>query len=428
MKTIFIARQENLFEQFAFPHFEISEDYRIIDQILEDESIVLELAKDIPDASMGRSRTPVERTLRFLVLKHQKGLDYRGLEQSLKENLSDRWFCKYSASEKTPCFKTIQNQLTLINEETIKKINDIIMLEARKRKLTKGKRLRVDSTVTEANIHYPTDASLIADGIRVINRTVKKLKTIPKGYRSFSRKIKQQMNIIRSIGRRNKEVRQKAIRELVRIGKAVSKKIKTAQHKTIKKYKKILDKIITQTEQSLIGEKPKNRIVSIFEPDARPLPKGKANRPCEFGSAVQVQEDEKFITNWEIDKKLDDAGFLHKAIDKHKELYHKPPTELATDRGYWSPDNHQDAIDKGVKHASIPRKGKLDDEQKQYQSTRKFKELQKWRAGGEAKISLLKRMYGLRKCKYKGDKGMALCVGAGILACNLDAMARLLAG
>ena len=189
MKTLFIKRQTNLFEQFANPQFKVSEDYQIIDQVLSDENIVLELSKDFPDTVTGRNRTPVEQTLRVLVLKRQRGLDYRSLERTLKVNLEDRWFCKVSG-DNSPCFKTLQNQISQISEQAIKAINARVMSEARKRKLTKGKKMRVDSTVAEANIHYPTDSSLIIDSIKKINKTLTKLNIIPKSYRSFKRKIR----------------------------------------------------------------------------------------------------------------------------------------------------------------------------------------------------------------------------------------------
>ena len=425
MKTLFIARQTNVFEQFANPQFTISEDYQIIDQVLENEEIITELAKDFPDVSTGRNRTPAEQTLRFLVLKHQRGLDYRSLERTLKVNLEDRWFCKIT--DKTPCFKTIQNQLVCIKEETIKAINDRVMAEARKLKLTKGKKMRVDSTVTEANIHYPTDSSLIVDGIRKITKTLTRLKIIPKGYRNFKRKIKQQINLIRTIGRKNKKVREKAIKQIVKMGKVVVDKTRHFRRKSVRETREILQKIIEQTEQILRGEKPKDRIVSIHDTSARPIPKGKADKKCEFGQEVQIQEDEHFITNWEINNKTSDVEFFPRAIDKHRELFGKPPNMAATDRGYWSPDNKTYAEKAGVKNISMPKKGKLDEQEKEFQNTVQFKKGQRFRAGGEAKISLLKRPYKLDRCKYTGDDGMARWVGGGILACNLITMARLMA-
>jgi hypothetical protein len=367
MKTLFIERQTNLFEQFANPQFTVSEDYQIIDQVLSDENIILELSRDFPDTATGRHRTPVEQTLRFLVLKHQRGLDYRSLERTLKVNLEDRWFCKVSGNN-VPCFKTLQNQISQISEQTIKAINDRVMAEARKRKLTKGKKMRVDSTVTEANIHYPTDTSLIIDGIKKITKTLTKLKIIPKGYRTFKRKFKQQINIIRTIGRKNKQVRQKAIKTVVKMGKTVVRKTKHFRRTSIKQTRKILEKIVRQTELVLQGQKPKDRIVSIHDLDARPIIKGKANKPCEFGQEVQIQEDEHFITHWEINNKPSDTDFFSRAVDKHKELFGKPPNTVATDRGYWSPDNREYAKQAGIKNISIPKKGKLNQPEKEFQN------------------------------------------------------------
>jgi IS5 family transposase len=425
MKTLFIKRQTNLFEQFANPQFKISEDYQIIDQVLSDENIILELAKDFPDATTGRNRTPVEQTLRFLVLKHQRDLDYRSLERTLQVNLEDRWFCKVSG-DKVPCFKTLQNQISQISEQSIKAINDRVIAEARKRKLTQGKKMRVDSTVTEANIHYPTDAGLIVDGIKKINRTLAKLKIIPHGYRTFKRKIRQQINLIRTIGRKNKEVLEKAVKQIVKMGKSVAQKIRHFKRSSISRTRKVLEKIIKQTEMVLRGEKPKNRIVSIHDLEARPIIKGKVNKPCEFGQEVQIQEDEHFVTNWEINNKPSDTEFLPKAIDKHQKLFGKPPKTVATDRGYWSPGNKQYAEMAGVKNVSIPKKGKLNKQEQEFQNTIQFKQGQRFRAGGEAKISLLKRIYGLGRCKYQGKAGMARWVSGGILACNLMTMAKLI--
>ena len=427
MKTLFIERQTNLFEQFANPQFKVSEDYQIIDQVLSDENIILELAKDFPDTATGRNRTPVEQTLRFLVLKHQRGLDYRSLERTLKVNLEDRWFCKVSG-DNVPCFKTLQNQISQISEQSIRAINDKVMAEARKRKLTKGKKMRVDSTVTESNIHYPTDSSLIIDGIKKINKTLTKLKIIPNRYRSFKRKIRQQINIIRTLGRKNKEIRKKAVKTIVKMGKTVIKKTKHFKRKSISETRKMLEKIVAQTELVLKGQKPKDRIVSIHDLDARPIIKGKANKLCEFGREVQIQEDEHFITHWEINNQSSDAEFFSKAINKHKELFGKPPNTAAADRGYWSPDNKQYALNVGVKNISIPKKGRLNKQEKEFQNTAQFKKAQRFRAGGEARISLLKRKYKLGRCQYQGNAGMARWVGGGILACNLITMAKLISG
>lgn len=423
MKKLFVARQSNLFEKFAFPHFEISADYKIIDAVLEDEALIVELAKDFPDVATGRNRTPIEQTLRFLVLKHQKQLDYRGLERTLQANLEDRWFCKIN--DNPPVFKTIQNQISSLSDKTIHAINHRIMQEARRRKFTKGKRMRVDSTITESPIHYPTDASLLMDAMRVVVRTVKQTETLlPSGFRTFKRKIQQARQRIRTIGRRNKEVREKAIRELMQMGRHIAEKSKRIRAQAVVVQRELLERIITQTEQVLSLVRVKDRIVSIFDTTARPFRKGKAGKRVEFGREVQIQEDERFITEWAIHNKPSDTAYFTHAIEQHKHVHGKAPREAAADRGYWSPQNEQTARQAGVVHVSIARKGKQAHTEQGVQELRKWKALQRWRAGGEARISLFKRKYGGRRSPYKGESGMDRWVGAGILACNLAAFAR----
>jgi IS5 family transposase len=424
MKKLFVARQPNLFEKFAFPNFKINEDYKIIDAVLEDEAIVMELAKDFPDVATGRNRTPIEQTLRFIVLKTQKQLDYRSMERTLQNNLEDRWFCKIN--EETPCFKTIQNQIARVSDKTMHAINDRIIKEAKIRKFTKGKKMRIDSTITESNIHYPTDSSLLIDAMRIVVRTVKRsAQAIPSGFRTFKRKIRHTQNIIRTIGRRNKEAREKAINELMEMGKHIARASKHIHQKTITKQRILLERIIAQTETVLSGMKVKERIVSIFETSARPFRKGKAGKKVEFGQEVQIVEDEQFITNWAIHNKPSDTAYFATALKKHKQIHGKPPREASADRGYWSPENQQTAKGAGVIHISIAKKGKKAHPEEETTNLRKWKSLQKWRAGGEAKISLLKRKYGLTRSYYQGQIGMALCVGAGVIACNLATFARM---
>lgn len=423
MKKLFVARQPNLFEKFAFPHFAISEDYKIIDAVLEDEALVMELAKDFPDVTTGRNRTPIEQTLRFIILKTQKQLDYRSMERTLQTNLEDRWFCKIN--EYTPCFKTIQSQISRVSDKTMHAINDRIIKEAKARKFTKGKKMRIDSTITESHIHYPTDASLLIDAMRLVVRTVKQSKqVIPSGCRTFKRKMRHAQNIIRTIGRRNKEAREKAISELMEMGKHIARASKQMHQRALSTQRALLERIITQTETVLSGIRVKERIVSIFETSARPFHKGKAGKKVEFGHEVQILEDERFITNWALHNKPSDTAYFTTALEKHKQVHGKAPRDVAADRGYWSPENQHAAIDAGVINVSIAKKGKKAQSEEGTQTRRKWKALQRWRAGGEAKISLLKRKYGLTRSYYHGQTGMAIWVGAGVIACNLATFAR----
>lgn len=425
MKILYTDRQLGMFEELQLSATPISEAYKILDEVLSDRTLVRELAKDLPKAVVGRNRMSAERILRILILRHQKQISYRQLERQLKYDMEDRWFCLIN--ENVPCFKTLQNQLALISGDTIKKINDHVLSLARTKKITQGKRLRVDSTVTEMNIHYPTDASLIQDGIRVLHSLIDKSGIKKISLKKLKSKLKKPFAILRTIGRRNKEVRQKMLLEIVSIGEKVAAKTKAIKDNVIVLYHKLLNRAVKQGRKVVQGTTIiKNRMVSIFEPGARPIRRGKAGKSTEFGKVVQIQEDEVFVTNWQISGTMNDEAFLSEALNKHKKLYQKMPQEAATDRGYWSPENFALLKRAKVKHISLPKKGKLDSLEKQRQRNYHFKKLQRWRAGGEAKISWLKRKFGLRRCLDKGEFSYGRWVGAGILANNLMVLAKMM--
>lgn len=420
MKLLFAPRQSTLYDQWIT--FPIREDYRIIDKVLEDESLVRQLAGDFPDAATGRNRTPVEQTLRFTFLKHHRGLSYRELAHTLNVNHEDRWFGKVAG--KGPCFKTLQNQLSCISEATGKKINDLIIQKARAEGKTKGRKLRLDSTVSEANARYPTDANLLADGIRVITRIVKQLQLVPhKGYRTFARIVKRLLYIKRTIGRKSKEAREKATARLVIIARHVVDHTKKVRDQALQDFRIITQQVIDQTERVLAGAmKIPDRIVSIFETYARPIKKGKLGVATEFGRLVQVREDEVFITGWHIQEHPDDVGYLPEAMKEHERIHGKPPKEAGFDRGYHSEKNAE-LLTAKVKHFILPeKKGRSPTGAPPV--TPKEKELFQWRSGSEATISLGKRRYGLKKSRYKGYYGYARGIAMGFIAQNLIRYAR----
>jgi len=150
-----------------------------------------------------------------------------------------------------------------------------------------------------------------------------------------------------------------------------------------------------------------SRPVSLFDTGARPIRKGKASKPTEFGRKVLLQEtEERIITGYEVyEGNPSDESLLSGALDRHKEIFGRAPRDIATDRGFGSADNeglHQEA---GVKRISLPRKGKLIAQRRECQRQPWFKRLQCWRAGFEATIGLLKRKYGLRRSLFKGTEG-----------------------
>ena len=415
MKILFAPRQANLYDQWIT--FPVRQDYQIIDAALEDEAFIRQLAEDFPETHNGRNRTPVEQTLRFAFIKHHRGLSYRELEHSLNVNHEDRWFCK--VSDKAPVFKTLQNQLSCVSETSWQKINNLIIKKAREQGKTRGRKLRLDSTVSEANVTYPTDANLLADGIRVITRIVKQLKLVPqKGYRTFKRTVKRLLYLKRTIGRKSREIREKTTKELMTIAQHIVNHTRDIRDQALQDFRQITQQVIDQTKQVLSGTMQiPDRIVSVFETYARPIKKGRLGVSCEFGRLVQVQEDEAFITNWSIQEHPDDAGYLPAALQAHERIHNKSPDEAGFDRGYHSTENDQ-LLQEKTKHYVLPRKGRAPPHEKSF-VTRKEKQLFKWRSGSEATISLGKRKYGLKKIRYRGFHNYAGGIAMGFVAQNL---------
>lgn len=184
----------------------------------------------------------------------------------------------------------------------------------------------------------------------------------------------------------------------------------------------ILERVVSQTMQVLSGNTHiKDRIVSVFDLDARPISKGKFGKPTEFGYKVQVEEAfGPLVTGYKVFiGNPGDATLLEGAIERHNEIFQAPPEEVAADRGYSDQSTEQQLKQSGVKHIAIPRRGYKSQERKAEERKPYFKRLQRWRAGGEARISLLKRKYGLGRSLYRGFEGTRSWVAEGVFAHNL---------
>jgi transposase, IS5 family len=152
------------------------------DQVLADEQIVAAvyeaLAKRRPKSrSRGRRGTPAEVVLRLLVLKHVRNLSYGALEREVRANLVYRDFTRVGG-EKMPDAKTMGRWGLAIGPQVLRQIHDRIVTIARDKGVVAGRRMRVDTTVVETNIHYPTDSTLLGDGVRVLTRTMEKITAI----------------------------------------------------------------------------------------------------------------------------------------------------------------------------------------------------------------------------------------------------------
>ena len=174
-----------------------------------------------------------------------------------------------------------------------------------------------------------------------------------------------------------------------------------------------LHTIIRQSRSATAGDRIPDRMVSVADPDARPIKKGKLGHPVQFGYKVQIVEAENgFVTDYSVSTgNPPDAEALGPALDGHRAQFGRDPAIVATDRSYDSAANQQDCQSRHIKTVAIPKRGKKSTARLAQERGAAFRRAQRWRAGGEGTISRLKRKYGLRRSRYRGYEAMATGIG-----------------
>jgi transposase, IS5 family len=432
------------------------------DQVLADEQIVAAvyeaLAKRRPKSrGRGRLGTPAEVVLRLLVLKHIRNLSYGALEREVRANLVYRDFSRVG-SGKMPDAKTMGRWGLALGPEVLKQIHDRMVKMALDNGVVAGRRMRVDTTVVETNIHYPTDSTLLGDGVRVLTRTMRKITDIVGAVgaklRDRSRSVKFRLfeiaRIARAKGPLNRDRLQQRYRRLLEttsrvvgqarrfseeISQGVKKSADILQQIALKGLREELDRmaplvlrVMRQTRARIFHSDThvEDKVLSVFEPSTEIIRKGKAGKPNEFGKMIKLQEAEnQIIVDYEVyARRPNDCDLLIPAIATHQAKLGRAPRLVATDAGFYSARNEAAAKAMGVKRVCIPNRSSKSLERKREQKKRWFRDGQKWRTGCEGRISVVKRRNGLNRCRYKGDAGMQRWVALGVISDNLVNIGR----
>lgn len=428
------------------------------DQVLSDRQIVAAiheaLAERHPNSrTLGRPGVPAEIVLRLLVLKHMRNWSYAVLEREVRANLVYRDFTRVGG-EKMPDAKTMGRWGVAVGPDVVKQIHERIVQIAHDQRVAEGRRLRVDTTVVETNIHYPTDSSLLNDGVRVLTRTMKKITKIAgkagAKLRDRSRSVKlRALEIARAArakGRQSGPRLTRAYRSLLEttsrvVGQAkrfateIGNGVKHAPadihaqivleglRRELEQKVPLVQQVMRQTTARIFAgdTHAEGKIVSLFEPSTEVIRKGKAGKPTEFGKMVKLQEAEnQIVIDYEVyERRPADSDVLIAAIETHQAKLGRTPHLAAADAAFYSAKNEAAAKAKGVKRVCIPNHSTRSPERRREQKKRWFRNGQKWRTGSEGRISVVKRRHGLRRSLYKGDAGMQRWVGLGVIADNL---------
>lgn len=430
---------------------------RHADEVLADRElldIVYEaLARRWPQSrTRGRKGTPAEVVLRLLLLKHIRNWSYAVLEREVRANLVYRQFTRVGA-DKVPDAKTLGKLGVALGPEIVEQIHQRLVAIAREKKIVRGRRLRLDTTVVETDIHYPTDSSLLGDGVRVLTRTMKQIAQLARAagekLRDRTRAVKHRvMEIGRASRSRTaagqvklKQVYQRllsttgrVVAQARRFAREVATGIKCGasftEQAVLEGSRQYLETMIPRVQQVMRQARERvmkgntrvaGKIVSLFEPQTEVIRKGKAAKPTEFGKMIKIQEaEQQIITDYAVyDERPSDCDLLIPAIEVHAQRLGRPPRLVTADAAFFSAQNEAAAQAKGVKRISIPNRSTKSLERKKMQKKRWFRNAQKWRTGAEGRISLLKRRHGLNRCRYKGQSGMKRWVGLGVIGDNL---------
>ena len=422
---------------------------RFADQLLEDEQLLetiyeAQAHRHERSRTFGRPQTPAEVALRMLLLKHVRNWSFEELEREVRANLVYRSFCRIG-TEKVPDAKTLGRLARALGSEVIRQLHERLVELARENRVVRGRRLRVDTTVVETNIHYPTDSTLLGDGTRVLTRTMKKIERKAGG---LKRRVRNRMRSVnkrvlaialasRQKGPQGEERRKKHYRELLTLtrrivnqARRVFAEVKTRRRADLRKLREQLAimtdrvrQVIRQAKARVFGGDTKmpGKIVSMFEPHTEIIRKGKASKPTEFGKMVKIQEAEnQIITDYQVfEARPNDSDLLVSSVQRHQECFGRTPDLVAADAGFYSSANEGRLEERGVRRISVPNRNTRSETRRRLQKSRWFREGQRWRTGCEGRISVLKRRHGLRRCLYRGAEGMRRWVGLGVIADNL---------
>jgi len=431
---------------------ELPEDLARLDELLSDPALLAPIASRWEAAARDRGRPTIAMSLfvRLMVVKQRSGWGYETLVREVSDSLHLRRFCGLSLTASVPHESTVRKLVRRLGPEVVEELTRALVEKATRERRFSVRAMRCDSTVVEADVRWPSDAGLALDATRLLAREgARAAAVVGKGagrVQDRSRAAGRRLRLIgRTVGRRLGKTGGARERVLVLTGEAgelVRRSVrearalaaqargtargrgaqgKLAAARRLEQAAERADKIVEQIEKRLAGERISDRVVSLADPDARPIGKGKLGKPYEFGYVFQLAE----LTP---NTRRGARGLILPAasrIGSPNESELLPTTIAELSRLRLKP--REAAFDGGfpaeAANAALPDSAVFIAGRQQPIARRSRKRLASYRVGCEGRISHLKRSYGMRRSRLRGHDGARTWVGWAVLAYNLDTLA-----
>ncbi|SNR83274.1 ISNCY family transposase [Blastococcus mobilis] len=449
----------------------LPEELARVDALLDDPVFFAPFAPFF-DPRLGRPSTPMETYLRLMFLKFRYRLGYETLCREVADSISWRRFCRIPLDGQVPHPTTLMKLTTRCGTAAVDGCNEALLAKAAEAKLLRTARLRADTTVVPADVAYPTDSGLLARAVRRIAATGRRIQAAggatrtrlrdrsrAAGRRAHGIAAKLRLRgaqhrdeaqaTVRRITGELAELAERAAADAERLLANARRALRRARAKAADRVaagrrnaaagrrrgrlRRAVDdlaelltatrKIAAQTRQRLAGTTPDGatRRVSLHDPDARPIAKGRLGRPVEFGYKAQVLDNvDGVVLDHTVDRgNPPDAPQLAPAVARVIARTRRRPRTVTADRGYGEARVENELHELGIRTVVIPRKSNPGKARQSVEHRPAFRKTIKWRTGCEGRISSLKRGYGWNRTRLDGLEGARIWTGQAVLAHNL---------
>jgi IS5 family transposase len=434
--------------------------YKDIDAILDQNPAVTDLVHfDLIRGQQKLKRNVAgvasESILRMVLVQQIESLSFRKTISTVDDSQMLRYFCRFY-DDPILSHGKYADLVNLIQPETWKKVNELIVRFARDKKGFKGQKLRIDTTAVESDVHFPMDSTLLLDCVRVLSRIVRKIKKIdPDLVGKWRARLKNAKRLTQKLWRGGKTMhratRKRLYKNLIQatertMGRAqeVRARIENGEGRVLDlagewerqalalelaHYLPLAEKCVYQARERVLNGNVvphERKVFSIFEPHTELLIRGKAGKEIEFGHMIELNQIEGgLITGYATHaKRPAEPQLLERAVEKHKQIFGQVPEVSAGDKGFYSKQTVENVEKMGVEKVCVPKKGRRNEDEQRREKSFWFKAAQAFRAGIEGTVSVLKRAFGLWRCLREGFARFESWVATGVLAHNLVLLAR----